>query len=465
MKRSRKVLAVLLGLIMTLGMLPAVASADEGTTGVTPEQLVDAVKAADSGDTIVLGEGKFTLYTPENSINEYTKGKDLTFVGQGAAKTEWGIGATIPDPDKFGTEYNGDYSFDGAGTITFKNMTLQSGTVDYLGFIRADNTIVENCTINGKTFYWGYNSAEFLNTVFTYDGDYPIWVYSSNKMTFDGCSFSVKNGRVINVDADNQNGKTVTINFKDCNVTSEAPAKSVLNIHDSLKTCDYVVNFSGNNVVTGLEPNKTTCSKLFQVENTPSSNKGHFAKVTINGATIWEDGEMLGHEVDADDGTKIYTDGYKDNAYDVVTSNWEPTDDRTHYVRTVKKTCQYCGWSDEAAETGYTVTYIDGVDGSIFANKSEIAAEGSKTPEFGEDPVREGYTFKGWKPAVAETVTANAIYSAQWEAVDGAAGTEDGEDGSDSSTKTGDSTNLMVLLALLTASLGGGAAALYRRRA
>lgn len=148
-----------------------------------------------------------------------------------------------------------------------------------------------------------------------------------------------------------------------------------------------------------------------------------------------------------------------------MTSNWEPTDDRTHYVRTVKKTCQYCGWSDEAAETGYTVTYIDGVDGSIFANKSEIAAEGSKTPEFGEDPVREGYTFKGWKPAVAETVTANAIYSAQWEAVDEAAGTEDGEDGSDSSTKTGDSTNLMVLLALLTASLGGGAAALYRRRA
>ena len=108
-----------------------------------------AVNAAASGDTIVLGEGKFTLYKKGAD----TKGKNLTFVGQGADKTAWGIGATLPDPAYFGTEYNGDYSFDGSGTITFRNMTLQSGSADYLGFIRADKTVVENCVINGKTFY------------------------------------------------------------------------------------------------------------------------------------------------------------------------------------------------------------------------------------------------------------------------------------------------------------------------
>ena len=85
-----------------------------------------AVNAAASGDTIVLGEGKFTLYKK----GAHTKGKDLTFVGQGADKTAWGIGATLPDPAYFGTEYNGDYSFDGSGTITFRNMTLQSGSAD-----------------------------------------------------------------------------------------------------------------------------------------------------------------------------------------------------------------------------------------------------------------------------------------------------------------------------------------------
>ena len=49
------------------------------------------------------------------------------------------IGPKVPDPEKYGTEYNSDYSFDvrsteAKETVTFKNMTLQSGRVDYLGF-------------------------------------------------------------------------------------------------------------------------------------------------------------------------------------------------------------------------------------------------------------------------------------------------------------------------------------------
>ena len=95
--------------------------------------LAAAVNAAASGATIVLGEGKFTLYKKGEKLAN-TTGKDLTFVGQGADKTAWGIGATVPDPANFGTEYNGDYSFDGSGTITFRNMTLQSGSANYLGF-------------------------------------------------------------------------------------------------------------------------------------------------------------------------------------------------------------------------------------------------------------------------------------------------------------------------------------------
>ena len=145
MKRTHKLklLALLLSCFLLVGLLPTVAFAEGpvawiGETGY--ETLEAAVKAAISGDTITLGEGKYTLYQK----NADTKGKNLTFVGQGTDKTEWGIGATIPDPDKFGTEYNGDYSFDGAGTITFKDMTLQSGTADYLGFIRATNTVTEN---------------------------------------------------------------------------------------------------------------------------------------------------------------------------------------------------------------------------------------------------------------------------------------------------------------------------------
>ena len=63
-------------------------------------------------------------------------------------------------------------------------MTLRSGDANYLGFIRANNTIVENCVINGKTFYWGYETAIFSNTIFNCPAlDYAIWTYSSPVMT------------------------------------------------------------------------------------------------------------------------------------------------------------------------------------------------------------------------------------------------------------------------------------------
>ena len=78
-------------------------------------------------------------------------------------------------------------------------MTLQSGAVDYLGFIRADKTVVEDCTMLGKTAYWGYTSATFKNTTFNcLKGDYALWSYSSAIMTFDNCTFN-SSGKVINV--------------------------------------------------------------------------------------------------------------------------------------------------------------------------------------------------------------------------------------------------------------------------
>lgn len=163
---------------MMLQMLPMLAFADDATgtgkisiNGKPYSSLEEAVRAAQSGDTITLGAGNYTLYGISSA--DTTKGKDLTFVGQGTDKTAWNIGDEVPDPNKFGTEYNGDYSFDGAGTVTFKNMTLRSGDANYLGFIRANNTVVDRCVINGKTFYWGYQSAKFIDTTFNApSGDY-----------------------------------------------------------------------------------------------------------------------------------------------------------------------------------------------------------------------------------------------------------------------------------------------------
>ena len=66
----------------------------------------------------------------------------------------------------------------------------------------------------------------------------------------------------------------------------------------------------------------------------------------------------------------------------------------------------------------FTVTYTDGVDGAAFADQTYTVKEGDATPAFDGTPTREGYVFLGWEPEVAETVTANATYTAKWTPVE-----------------------------------------------
>lgn len=64
----------------------------------------------------------------------------------------------------------------------------------------------------------------------------------------------------------------------------------------------------------------------------------------------------------------------------------------------------------------FTVTYTDGAGGAVFPNQVSNLPAGTATPAFSGTLEREGYTFAGWNPAVAETVTADVTYVAQWEA-------------------------------------------------
>lgn len=66
-----------------------------------------------------------------------------------------------------------------------------------------------------------------------------------------------------------------------------------------------------------------------------------------------------------------------------------------------------------------TVTYEDGVDGKAFARQEHPDCElWSATPGFEGTPARVGYTFDGWLPEVEETVTGDAVYTAQWKKKD-----------------------------------------------
>lgn len=443
---KKRIFAALLCVIMLFGMLPITALAAEPTahavtnkrTGKVYEDLVEAVKAAESGDTIQLGEGNYTLYGVDSGTT--TKGKDLTFVGLGADKTAWNIGALVPDPANYGTEYNGDYSFSGAGTVTFQNMTLRSGTADYLGFIRADKTVVENCTINGKTFYWGYKSATFTNTTFNCpSGDYAIWTYCSPTMTFENCTFN-SSGKVINVYADYCAGKQdIFVNFKNCTVnnTSSDPdseTKPVLNVNDSnMGNYKHNIYISGDNKVSGISVDSTTCSRLFGFGGKASKYNTGRLDVFIENTQVWGDGKRVGdHAQNFKTGSYVngkapgklnqYTEGYKDNAFEITPTEWEWIAEKDCYTRTVSRTCKYCGDHEEKEENGYLVSY-DLNGGERAENEEyeeEIVAEGTPIA-LKAAPSKDGYVFAGWSDGDttynagdAVTVEHAMTFTAQW---------------------------------------------------
>lgn len=394
---KKRILSLLLILCMAVTLLPTAVFAEDatGTSSAGGTIYVDAVNgndsnenvgqswetayktletavtAAKSGDTIMLSAAKYTLYGI--SSTNTTKGKDLTFVGQGADKTGWNIGATVPDPANFGTEYNGDYSFDGAGTIKFEQMTLQSSKADYLGFIRAGQTVVEDCTINGKTFYWGYTSAMFKDTTFNCpSGDYAVWTYSSPTMTFDHCTFN-SSGKVINVFTDYGAGKNdIIVNFKGCTVNNTGKSlKPVLNINDSnMGNFKYILNISGNTTVTGVDVDKDTCSRLFGFGGKAASNNKGKTVVNFGDTTVWEDGKMVDAKAYHTDGVTVdgvtydndvagandilYAEGYKDNKVETTATDWAEQEDGS-YTRTVTRKCNYCDYKEETTEIDWNV--------------------------------------------------------------------------------------------------------------
>ncbi len=377
--------------------------------------MVDAVKAASSGDTIILGEGNYTLYGIES--DDTTKGKNLTFVGQGPDKTAWNIGAFVPDPANFGTEYNGDYSFDGAGTVTFKNMTLRSGVVDYLGFIRIDNTVVEDCVINGKTDYWGYTSAEFNNTTFNApSGDYALWTYCSPTMKFDTCTFNTT-GKAIYVHTDGTK-QNISVYFDNCTVNSELMHnKTAMKIDDSnmgsYKFFIYINNINNPQTIDAAR-DTMTCSKVFGFDGKSACNTGK-TDVYWNDELVWSGGKMLTHS---------YTDGEHDKAFTTTYSEWTRIDARNE-MRDVTKTCDYCGWSEKHREIAsvYRLQYNlnEGI-GDATANYNDAFYHENESVKLAAAPTREGYQFAGWlslngklyKPGKELVLTGDEVFTAQW---------------------------------------------------
>ena len=181
-----------------------------------------------------------------------------------------------------------------------------------------------------------------------------------------------------------------------------------------------------------------------------------------------------------------YTDGvdneeiFKDHVYTVkfgkATPAFNGTPARDGYkftgwtpavADTVTRNATYTAqWEKLTPAETFTVTYTDGVNNEeIFKDQTYTVESGKATPAFNGTPTRKGYTFAGWKPAVAATVTSNATYEATWKSDSATTTPSDNKPSTGETTspntgngtkspKTGDTSNIVLWAALLFISCG-----------
>lgn len=438
-KSQNRFLAALLAVAMMLQMLPMLAFADDapdahavkidGKEG-SYETLEAAVRAAEDGDTIILGEGVYSLGGTENT--QKVTDKSLTFVGKGPDKTKWQIQA--PQAPYAGDGYC-NYSFDGSDSITFQDMTLigsvyPNGTIkaeDTQGYVRIKNITLKDCVFNGRADYWGYTSTTFDNVTFNAPGtaeseindtNYSLWTYTGKTYTFRDCTFNSK-GKTINVYRHVDPGYDVTVNFENCTVNSNFATsakffKTALSIGDhTFDGSKYILNIITPHVTAARD--KFTCSQVFGFGDNKDKNTGR-TDVYLNGDLVWTGGKKLTHS---------YTDGEHDKAFTTSYSEWTSSDAERIDKREVTKECKYCGWTKKEWETASVYRLQYNLNEGVAAENVDYSDANYRQNEsvtLKAAPTREGYQFAGWlslkgKLYKAESelvLTGDEVFTAQW---------------------------------------------------
>ena len=272
----KKILSLVLALLLLAVMLPTTALADDVIT--TQEQLATAI--AEGKTDIKLGEGEFSLY---NVNKAKTQNATLVITGSGP-NTIFKIGKM---PATETGEYNGDYSYENSN-VTFKNLSLNVGTGNYKGIIRASSLTFENCTIDGRGSYWGVGPVVFKDCKFnSVDGDYNIWLYSGSSFTFDNCKFESSAGKFINAYKEQKVDSGLSFTDCDFNYTGNGtPSKPAV----CLKSYQGVVwDTTFESCTSNAATDEGTNSNLYSIENGMAVD----TSVKINNTIVWSNGAVV----------------------------------------------------------------------------------------------------------------------------------------------------------------------------
>ena len=250
-------------------------------TAGTQEELKNVLGTvtAGQGAKLALSTGEYTLYNVDNNKTQNTS---LVIEGTGKDSTVFTAGdMTVSNANGEGSS---DYSYENS-EVVFKNMTINVGTGNYKGFVRAKSLYFENCKIVGRGSYWGDGEVVFKGCEFEDNaGDYNIWTYSGASFTFDSCTFNSSVGKFVN--AYKEQRVDSTLNFINCNFnytgsgTSSKPAVC-------LKSYTGIIwNVTFTDCTSNAATDSGTDSNLYSIES--GMNAG--TTVTINNTVVWENG-------------------------------------------------------------------------------------------------------------------------------------------------------------------------------
>ncbi|QIK56897.1 hypothetical protein G7059_03050 [Erysipelothrix sp. HDW6A] len=139
---------------------------------------------------------------------------------------------------------------------------------------------------------------------------------------------------------------------------------------------------------------------------------------SVNVHYVDEEGNKLVDSIELDGtiGDSYITEKIEIEGYTLKEIIGEPTGIFEDTIKTVS----YVYTKNTPVVNKYTVRYTDGVDNEVIFEDQVYSniVENSQTPSFQGTPTRSGYTFEGWLPNVAETVTGDATYVAQWKKIE-----------------------------------------------
>lgn len=339
-------------------------------------------------------DGSDTIYTGGTLCSVSQQGNDVVKNGNTWTRTLYAVWeeATPPKPDKPTAPGEGDLS-GLIGQITV-NCTNEAAThvlnsKSYALIADSYNTSeVEGDAENGYTYTVTINSQKYVEQFDTDTGAAhdPKGVNATVTLKYTDNGWTVESGApvVFDVACVTEIVPPAKPGAEDL-AKLEAPVEVVCTTKPETHAAAHFSLGDGTYTIGDVAGNKTD---------------GYTCDITVTADRyVWWYNLDYGKHTLTGDNTKTLTLKYVEGQWAVDTPVTFPVE---------------CG---TAPETTYTVTYTDGVENEeIFADQVYgNLLSGTATPAFNGTPTRAGYKFLGWEPTVAETVTENATYVAQWE--------------------------------------------------